>query len=458
MATLQSLGIGSGLDIASLVSQLVAAERAPKEQQITNQQSKVAVQISAMGTLKGALSALQSSLGVLKTTSAFDAFSAKSSDEQAFTATVAGGAAFGTYDIKVVRLASAHQIASQAFADADAVVGTGTLTVTVGDKSFAVDVGGDGATLADIRDAINRAADNKSVHATIVNGADGAHLVLTSLATGASNTITVTASGDGGLQQLAYSQDDTSNYTEARPAEDALIEIAGIAHSSASNTVKGAIDGVTLTLKKADADNAHTLTVERNLEALVTRINTFVTQYNSVAGTLASLQSYNAATRTAGPLLGDSLVRNIESGIRRELVQPAGNGQYASLSSIGITMTKEGKLELDQAKLRDALQSDLGAVQQIFTGENGLAARLDKTLMQHLSAEGSIAQRNKSLDDRSKRLEKDAEALEVRMQALQERYVRQFTALDSLLAQLQSTSSYLGQQLANLPKISSPNS
>jgi flagellar hook-associated protein 2 len=455
MATLQSLGIGSGLDVASLVSQLVAAERAPKQQQITSQQSKVAVQISAMGTLKGALGSVQSAVDTLKTTSSFEVYKAKSSEEAVFTVSAGEGAALGTYDIDVIQLATAHQLSSNAFEDAQAAIGTGTLTVSVGDKSFDVDVE-EGATLASIRDAINRAEGNSTVRATIVNGADGAHLVLTSLATGASNAISVSASGgDGGLEQLAYSADNASNYTEVRAAQDALIEIAGIAHSSASNTVKGAIDGVTVTLVKADPGNVKTLTVERNLDALVTRISAFVTQYNSMSSTLASLQSYDAASKKAGALLGDSLVRGIESGLRRELVQPVGarGGEYSTLSSLGITMTVDGKLELDQTKLREALQDDLGAVQRIFTGENGLAARIDKILSPHLSADGSIAQRNQSLDERSKRLEKDAEALDARMKVVQDRYLKQFIALDTLLAQSQSTATYLTQQLANLPKV-----
>lgn len=454
MATLQSLGIGSGMDIAGLVGQLVAAERAPKQQQITTQQTKVAVQLSAMGTLKGVLSGFQAAANALKTSSSFDVFRTKSSDETVFTAAAGGTAPQGSYDVEVIRLASAHQLSSNAFAAAD-VVGTGMLSVSVGSKSFQVEVASDKGTLASIRDAINGASGNSSVRATIVNGAEGAHLVLTALESGQSNAISVAASGgDGGLERLTYSPNATSNYTEVRGAQDALIEIAGIEHASASNTVKGAIDGVTLTLIKADPGNAKSLSVERNVDALVTRINAFVTQYNSLSGALASLQSYDAATRRAGPLLGDSLVRGIESGIRRELVRPAAdNGDYSTLSSLGISMTKEGRLELDQAELREVLRSDSDAVQNFFATESGLAARLDKIIAPQLSVDGSIAERNKTLDARSKRLENDTIALNARMKVLEARYMKQFTALDTLLAQSQSTSSYLAQQLANLPKV-----
>lgn len=453
MATFQSMGIGSGLDLSTLMTQLLAAERAPKEQQITRQQSKVAVEISALGSLKGALSSFQSTLSPLKTSVSFDVFSAKSSDDKVFTASASGTAPAGTYDVEVVRLASSHQISSGAFTSGDALVGTGSLTISVGDASFTVEIA-EGASLKAIRDAINKAEDNTGVRATIVNGTDGAHLVLTADKTGASNAITVTASGD--LDALAYSQAEPGSYTEARAAEDALIRVAGIEHTSASNSIKDAIEGVTLNLLKADEGTVHNVKIERNLDALVTRINAFVTQYNSAAGSMASLQSYNATTKQAGALLGDSLLRNIESTLRRELGRPiqGANSDYNTLSSIGIKMTLDGKLELDQSKLREALENDFAAVKFLFTSEDGMAQRLDKALSRHLSADGSFATRTKSLDERTKKLEDDMAALDARMQVIEQRYIKQFTALDSLLAQLQTTSSYLAQQIANLPKIS----
>lgn len=456
MATFQSLGVGSGMDLGSLVTQLVAAERAPKQTQITTQQSQVAVQISAMGTLKGALSSFQSALSPLKLAPSFNVFAAKSSDEEIFTATANGSAPAGSYDIKVLQLATAQQLSSTAFEGSNSAVGTGSLTLSVGDESFTLEIDSGNSTLAGIRDAINGAEGNAGVRATIVNGADGAHLVLTGQATGASNSITVSASGgDGGLNALAYSADDTSNYTVAREALDAEIELAGVLHTSASNTIKEAIDGVTLTLRKADLENTQSLDITRNLDTLTTRINAFVTQYNSAASAMASLQSYNPATQKAGALLGDPLVRNVESNLRRELGRPIDGltGDYRTLSSIGITMNVEGKLELDQTKLREAMQADFQSVQRIFSSESGIATRMDAIVSPHLSADGAIAQRNKSLDERTKRLQDDQVALEARMKVVEQRYLKQFTALDSLLSQLQSTSAYLGQQLANLPKI-----
>jgi|HigsolmetaAR205D_1030408.scaffolds.fasta_scaffold00231_25 flagellar hook-associated protein 2 len=453
MATYQSLGIGSGLDLNTLVAQLVAAERAPKQQQITKQQSKVAVELSAIGTLKGALSAFQGAASALKLPTSFNVFAAKSSNEEVFTVSAGELAPPGDYDVEVASIATAEQISSRAFANGETTIGTGTLTISVGEQSFTVEIGEDSATLKGIRDAINRASDNTGVRATIVNGTDGAHLVLTSQKTGEANRLTVTTSG-AGLDVLAYSEEAPNEYTQIRAAQDAIIYIAGTEHRSASNTVTGAIEGVTLNLVKADVGNVHSLTIARNIDTLVTRVNTFVTQFNSLAGVMASQQSYEPTTKTAGALLGDPLLRGIESSLRRELSRPieGASPPYNTLSSIGITVKVDGKLELDQTKLRQALETDFAAVQRLFSGEDGIAMRIDKALSPHLASDGSLAQRNETLNSRNKKLEDDLAALDARMAVIEQRYIKQFTALDALLAQLQTQSNYLAQQLANLPK------
>ncbi|HEU4602422.1 MAG TPA: flagellar filament capping protein FliD [Steroidobacteraceae bacterium] len=461
MATLQSTGIGSGLDVNGLVTQLVNAEKTPKTQQITKQQTTVATQISAMGSLKGALGAFQSVLSPLKTPDAFNVRSATSSDEKVFTATASSSAPVGTYTVEVVQLAKAQQLASDAFDNSKATVGTGLLTIAVGSKHFTVNVADDKSTLEGIRDSINQAKDNVGVRAAIVQADDGAHLILTSNVTGADNQIKVTAAdGDGGLAKLTYdAAGDTSNYTERSPAQDSEIKIAGYVHHSAKNVVTDAIDGVTLTLLKEsdpDADPVK-LNVDANIDAAIARIQNFVSQYNALATTVSGLQSYDASTQKAGPLLGDALLRSIDSDLKAGLVKPVEgtSGAYTTLASLGITTKKDGTLELDATKLRTALTSDFDGVGQVFGSENGIAARLDKLIAPRLASTGDIALRNKSLDDRSKALTKDLDTLNDRMTALQQRYMKQFSALDSLLSQMQTTSSYLSQQLANLPKIGS---
>ena len=206
MAGIQANGIGSGLDVNSLVSQLVSAEGAPLQQRITRHEVAVTTKVSALGTLKGALAAFKAALDPLKTVDAFQSRKATSADAKIFTVTAGTDAVAGHYDVEVVQLAKAHQLASAPFlAGGSAPVGDGTLTISVGANTFSVTIDPDKATLDDIRNAINSAADNTGVQATLLNTASGSRLVLTASETGASNAIKVAASGgNGGLNQLVY--------------------------------------------------------------------------------------------------------------------------------------------------------------------------------------------------------------------------------------------------------------
>lgn len=463
MATLSSAGLGSGLDVDGIVTKLVAAERGPKQNQITKAQTDIATKITAMGSLKGALGAFQNSLSSLKTTDIFNTRTAKSGDEKFFTVTADSTAVAGSYNVQVTQLAKAQQLSSDAFVDgATTVVGTGQLKIEVGVKNFTVNITSEHKTLADIRDAINQSTDNGSVRATIVKGTDGAHLVLTSNTTGEANKIKITTTeGDGGLTRLSYDAVglNTDNYIELKPAQDSLITIAGQDSKNDSNVVKDAIDGVTLTLLKEDPDeNEISLDIALDTESIASRINNFVTQYNNLASTMGSLQSYDAATKKAGPLLGDSMLRGIESDLRNNLVSPvsSSNGTasaYQTLASLGITTQKDGTLKVDAAKLKIAINTDSAGVAQIFGSENGVAARLDKLIAPRLATEGDIATRNKTLDKRTASLKVDQTTLDARMAIVQQRYLKQFTTLDSLLSNMSSTSNYLAQQLSSIANI-----
>lgn len=458
MATLSSAGIGSGLDVAGIVQQLVAVERTPEANRITKEQTATTTKISGLATLKGALSAFQNVLAPLKTVEAFSARSATPGDEEIFTATATSKAAAGTYDIEVINLAQAQQLASDPFAAGSTTqVGTGTLTLSLGAKSFSVTIGADNSSLAGIRDAINAATGNPGVRATIVNATDGAHLVLSSANTGAANIIKVT-SEDAALSKLTYDAagGNTANFDERKEALDATVEIAGFPHKSATNVVSDAIDGVTLTLVKG-GEPATTLKVAYDTGAATSRIKNFVSQYNAMQSQLASLQSFDPSTGKGGQLLGDALARNVTSEVRRGLADPVAGttGDYTSLAGLGITTNKDGSLTLDETKLAAALAKDFNAVGAVFGSENGVAARLAKAIETRLSTTGDIATRNASLDKRTKQIAEDTTVLNARMEKLTKQYTEQFSKLDTLLSQLQSTSAYLTQQLANLPKITS---
>jgi flagellar hook-associated protein 2 len=459
MAGIQASGVGSGLDINSLVSQLVSAENASRSAPILRRETAATTKISALGTLKGALGAFKGALTPLRNLDVFSARKATSADTTRFTATASAAAAAGSYDIEVLNLASAHRLASNPYLDgADAEIGYGSLAITVGEDSFDVEIPQDANTLEDIRDAINNASDNTGVQATLLNGTEGTRLILTSRKTGAEHAIKVVASGgDGGLAALNYDPAGTMNLIQKDEAQDALVNISGFPVSSSTNTIGDAVEGVTINLLKAEVGVKTSLNISFDTASVTTRIQTFVTEYNNMQAAIAKLGSYDAASKTAGPLLGDSLLRSIDQDMRRGLTNPVTGltGEYSVLASVGITTTATGALELDTAKLQKALDTDPDAVAQLFGSGNGVAARLYAQVDARLASGSDLDARNTSLKRDLERVADDKEALALRMEQVEARYRKQFTALDSLLSQLQTTSSYLAQQLANVPRAGS---
>lgn len=453
MATVPSTGsAGGALDVATLVGQLVAAERAPEDKRLTKIDAQLTTELSAVSQLKGALSTFQSSLLGLKDSTALSLRTATSSDETTFSASATSSAAPGSYTVRVVQLAKAAQLTSGAFAAGPtSAVGYGTLTLSIGGKSFDVTLDAAHNTLADIQDAINAAPGNAGVQASILTTGDGSRLILTGNATGAANAVTVTQSGgDGGLSQLVYNPPAASSMTLTTAAQDATVNINGFATYSATNTVAGAIGGVVLTLKKEAPTTDLTLTVAADNASVQTKVQAFVSAYNTLAQQMASLRSYDATNQKAGPLLGDAMLQGIESKLR-SLVSGfvvGSSAPYQTLSSIGVSFAADGTLAFDAAKYQKAVAADPNVVSKLFAGTNGVGKLAYTYLDSQLAAKGAFATRNDSIAARRKDLVARQDALNVRMQVFQARYTKQFSALDSLLTQMQSTSNFLTQQLS----------
>jgi flagellar hook-associated protein 2 len=448
--------------VSSLVSQLVAATRAPKDSTIATQTDKVTTQISAVGSLKSALSTFQTALSTIDTPGAFSAMTANTSNTAIFTATAGTSAVAGTYSVSVSKLAQAQQLVSKPFtAGASTAIGTGTLQVSVGATSFNVTVDSSNDTLAGIASSINAAAGNPGVTATVITGTDGAHLVLSSTLTGAANTISV-AQTDGGtaLSALTYSASATTNYTENTAAQDAKFTISGIDYTSASNTVDGALDGVTLNLLGTTATgtgtgSTATLTISNDPSAISTNVDAFVQAYNTMVGAITSLNSYDSTTNTAGPMLGDALLSGIQNEIRSTLysVVNTGSSTYNSLASVGITTNSDGTLTFNSTKFQTALSAAPGAVSALFSGTGGVAANLNTQITQDLATGGSIDSRSNTLVKQSNALSQETTDLNTQMTALTASLTQQYAALNTLLSSLQTTSAYLTQQFAALPQV-----
>ena len=445
---LTSMGVGSGLDVATLVDKLVAAKKAPQQNQITNQAALANTQLSGLGQVGAALSALQSAMASITDGSAFNARTVTAADTDVLGATASGTPVSGSYKIDVTQLATALKASSGAFADSSAKVGT--LTLTVDGKSMSLDLTDSNNSLAQVRDAINKASDNPGVSATIVTGTDGAHLVLSGTRTGAANGFVVSSSGgDGGLAALHYDAAAGSGnaLTVITAAQDAKYSIDNVDGHSAGNSVSGAIDGLTLNLV---ASGQTTLTVANDPSKGSSALSNLVNTYNSFVGIYQNLTKYDATSGTAGAMIGDATINGINSTLSR-LVGGVANG--TSLAALGISLQVDGTLKLDNDKLTAAMSDGGKLASQLFGGDAGLAAQLNGQLDQWVGTNGTLAGRTSSISQQLNALKDQQATLDSRMADLTARYQAQFTALDTLMSKLNSTSSYLQQQFDALNNI-----
>ncbi|RKO05861.1 flagellar filament capping protein FliD [Burkholderia mallei] len=460
----------SSMDVNSLVTALVNAKTAGQSAALSTSIATDQTTLSALGTLKAALTALQAGIGSLSDGTLTQKFTATATGT-GLTATTGAGAVAGSYSVAVTQIATSQTLSFGAF-NATQQLGTGTLTLSVGGKSTSISIDSTNNTLSGITAAINSASNNPGVTATIVTGTDGAHLVLRSASTGAANVINVgvsNLSGDNGLSSLAVTSTASTTggqstirsggsvaWSQSTSAQDAEFTVGGIAASSASNAVSGAIAGVTLNLTQAAVGATQTLNVTTDTTAQATAITNVVNLYNTVITTMSSLSSLSGAgtsSQSAGPLLGDSTLNMIRNSLAR--VVGAGvttGGSTTSLASIGIKFADgssssqtDGALTIDTAKLNAALQNSPSTVAALFNSTNGIGAQLNTTIQNYVQTGGVFDTRSNALNQDLKSLAQQQTRLASYASQLTSQYNAQFTALNTLMAQMNSNSNYLTQ-------------
>ncbi|MEA3122118.1 MAG: flagellar hook-associated protein 2, partial [Paraburkholderia sp.] len=424
---------------------------------INNGQTADNTELSAVGSAKAALSALQTALeqsgmssanssastsskkGALSDGSIFNQLGAKFSGT-GITASTTSAAAAGSYSVSVQQLAKANQISSQAFASG-AKLGAGTVTIGVGTQSMAVTLDPKNDTLTGLAASINGGSGNPGVSASVVTAADGQHLVLTSTQTGAANAVRISA-GVGVDPSL-----QTSDFKQVSAAEDAKLTISGNAVTSPSNTVTSALNGVTLMLAQDAVGTTQTLTVATDDAAITDTITNFVKQYNAWISTSSALTSYDASSKSAGPLLGDAMMNSAVNGIAS--LMSAGvtvDGTTYSLAQIGLDLQDNGTLKLDTSALQTALAASPQSVAAIFNGKNGVGHALDSFISSYTQTSvGQIDQRTASLNADLQRLEDQKTALTDYQNSLTNQYTTQFGALNNVMSKMQTSTNYLNQ-------------
>ena len=478
VGNLSSAGIGSGLDVASIVSKLMSIERAPLaalESQATDYNSR----LSTMGKLQSQFGALRDKANALVATTLWSSTTATASDSAALKISTASNAVPGNYAVAVNRLAVGQTAISTPLADTGVALGAGTLTIALGrygDGSPAADFSakagssaltltiGDGdSSLAGLRDKINSA--NAGVLASIVTDATGARLSIRSRETGAENAFrisTTETTDDGsaatGLSSLNFDASAASSSMQrTTSAANADLTINGIAISSASNTLNNVIDGLTMTLQKTSATPVD-VTVKSDTTAVRSAVTDFVASFNSLASYLHTQTAYNANNKIGGALQGDQGAL----GLQRQLRGVINEGSSASslwgrLSDIGIVLKTDGTLETTTTKLDNALDN-LGELRKLLatdggsSGGSGFVRRFKRLADDTLSANGALDTRSSGLRTSLSRNSKSQEAAQKRLDQTEARLRAQYSALDTTMAKLSTTSAYVKQQFSsNLP-------
>lgn len=458
MSSISFSGVGSGLDTKSIVNALVAAEIQPQRELLSTRKTTLDAQLSSFGRLKSAMSEFQSVLDNLKSPSKFQVRSTTVGDESRFTATSQSSAQAGEYQISVENLAKSQRLmtADGAFASSSDVVGSGTITISTGgaydpglENGFTVDIDPSKATLDDIRRAINNAEGNDSVTASIVNVDDGlggsqARLILTAKETGVANELTITVSEGTvpGLSALA-----SSNLETSRAAEDAVIKVNGLTATRSTNQISDIIEGVTLNLKSQEPGEEISLTIGTDNAAIEKNVQSFVDAYNKLQDVIKDL-----AGKDSSGLRGDSTLRMLGSQMRALTSSEVSGASPEAriLAQIGVTIDANGKMSLDKSVLNERINQDFESVSTLFSSESGIASRLNDFLKPYTQTGGLLDNRTEGVNSRLRNLTDRQDRLDIREENLFNRLSRQFNAMDSMVAQINSNGAFLQAQLSAL--------
>ena len=484
---IRSLGAASGLDLESLVTQLVTVERNSKVSRLDTTKKELDSSLSGFGKLKSALTKFKDSVTALgddKLRARTTLIKQPTDTKTYLEATSSSTAAPGNFDIKVKSLATGSRLESTdlAYGSASDVVSAtaGKLTFTADGKSFDVDVTA-GMTLDQFRKAVNNAEGNFGVSANIINAGSttGTKLVLTSSITGMGNDLRIT-NDNAALDSISTrangsTVDGSGGIGVDIAAGDAEIEVDGISVKSSNNTFTNAIQDTELTVSAVTPDdNNATLTIATDKKAAEDKIKAFMDAYNGLLTEVNSLTKNRTigddgktVVAEGGALSSDPMVRSIMSQVTRTLGSgfSSGGDELNNLYALGITFNDQGKMEISSTRafgadsgrerFDNALENNYDKIADLFGASGGITKSLDKVISQFTDRDGLLVNKEDSLKSQLKKNSKDREAFERYIVSYEETLRQRYGALDSTLGQLQSTSSYLVQQLANLPRYGS---
>ena len=472
---ISSLGIGSNLDLSGLLDKLAAGESQPLVA-LQKRQVSFTTKLSAYGTLQNSLSSLQASASKLADASLFKGVKAASSATDVLSASATATGATGVYAVSVTQLAQAQSLVTGGVASTSAAIGSGassTVSISFGGitgslnaasgtydagASFLADaartpvtltIDSTNNTLDGIRDTINKTS-GIGVTASIVNDGTSNRLVLASTTTGQKSSMSISVTGDAAVASLlANDPQGVQNLRQTNAATSAALTVNGLAVTSQTNTVVSSVQGVTMTLAKIGSS---TLTVSRDTASVESAVAGFVTAYNSLQGTASQLSRYDQSKKSGAPLVGDSTLRTIQTGIRAALNTPQ-DGTLKVLSTVGVSFQKDGTLAFDVTKLRAAFADNRDAVTELFAGtggSTGLGTQVSALVTAFTATDGKLSNATAGINSTLKSLSVQYDATQTRVDAKVAQYRAQFTQLDLTMSRMNSTTSYLTQQFASM--------
>lgn len=465
MATISSPGIGSGLDIQSIVSQLVALEKAPLTQ-LKTQATSLQTKLSTMGTIKSQVSALGDAAAKLSKASGWDPVKATSSNPSAIGVTVKAGAPATSITMEVQNLAKAQSTASAAVT-AGTAMGTGSMTIELGQWSGSSFTAGSGTpvtididagqdSLSSIASKINDS--DAGVSATVLRDASGERLLVRSKATGEENAFRITVADDdgddtdaAGLSRLAFSVGNANGMSRSQNAENAQATINGVPITSASNTLSGTLTGMSIQLSQ-ETTAPVTIDVTNDTEAIRSNVKAFVDAYNTLNSTLTSALRYDEATKTAGPLQGDATTVGLQNALRGMMRSVSASTPYSRLSDVGIELKSGGKLEINATKM-DAALDNLDDLKALFTSTSsdptatGFGWKIKNFAEGLIDADGTVSNKTDALKASIKRNSLDQDRVNDKAARTEKRLLAQYNAMDAAVGSLNGLSAFVSQQI-----------
>ncbi|WP_334018930.1 flagellar filament capping protein FliD [Alteromonas sp. S015] len=462
--TITNAGVGSGLDLEAIISATIQASNQPKLQKFSERESELSVQLTSIGAIKSVMSKLQDVFEGLSDPEEFNKRTANvrqpdsaSSLGDLVSVSADNTATTGSFDISVSQLAQGSRAKSDpasTFTSADEVItsSASTLTFSAGANSFDIDIEA-GATLEDIRQAINDASGSFGVSANIINTGSESLLVIESFEAGAGNDLVITnnnaeldrlstVANGGGAGGMTIAAEDV--------AQDAIIEVDGIQITNSSNVFSDAVQGLSITARRvSESGEVANADVNFDREGVTTKIDEFIAAFNNTID-MISQQS----TLVSSPLFGDATVRSIKNQLTNALTnQISGAGSFETIFDIGLSLNESGKLEKQNVvrSVEEALDEDFANVGKLFTNTDGLANTFGKILENYVDSSGILKQREDSINVQQDELEDDVANHQYRMERLEASLRDKYASLDTLIASMRSSGDYLMGQLASLP-------